>query len=113
MGVIELLRIVHQKHWSCIDDGSVSKLGVPLFVESDIKILNNVVSHFSRVILDPKQVEVKFLNQVRVITVNNAPIESTTRSNIDGGVQCLSKGPTVFAVYPPLHHYTIGSMSLC
>ncbi len=91
MGVIELLSIVppealimHQ--W----DGSVSKLGVPLFVESDIQFWNNVASHISRVIFDPKEVEIKFLNQVRGSTVNNAPIESTTTNNVDGGVQCSS-----------------------
>ncbi len=113
LGVIELLSVVppealviHQ--W----DGSVSKLGVPLFVESDIQFWNDVVSHFSRVIFDPKEVEIKFLNQVRGSTLNNAPIESTTRSNVDGGGQCSSKGPMVFAVSPPIYHDTICS-SLC
>ncbi len=66
MGVIQLLNVVPPKtliihQW----DGEVSKLGVLLFVESDIKCWNDVASHFNRVVLDPKQVDIKLLNKVR------------------------------------------------
>ncbi len=85
LGVIELLSIVPSEtliihQW----DGHVSKLGVPLFVESDIKCWNDVASHFNRAVLDPKQVEIEFLNQDKGITANNAPIKSPKRSIVDG-----------------------------
>ncbi len=95
--------VIHQ--WN----GSVSKLGVPLFVELNIKSWNDVASHFIRVAFDPKELEIKFLNQIQGSMVNNATIDPTTRSNVDGGVQCSINGPTVFAVSPPIHRDIISS----
>ncbi len=57
----------------------------------------------------PKKVEIKFLNQVQGRTVNNAALDSTIRNNIDNGKHCSKKGPSVFAVCPPVHHNHLGS----
>ncbi len=67
-------------------DGQIGQFGVPIFVDSEIKCWNDVASHFVKVVLDSEHVEIQFLNQVQGRTVSNAPLDFTTRNNVDNGI---------------------------
>ncbi len=67
------------------------------------------MSHFERSVIDPDDVELKFIGQCRGWTANDIPIEPTARNVVDGGIQCSTSGPELFVVTPPLHNKNIGS----
>ncbi len=82
--------------------GGVSDTGVPSFASPKfIETWDDISSHFTLREIDPGNVEIVFLNQVRGIPIGNNPVSENTRNCSDGGIQCSSDGPDIFSPNVP------------
>ncbi len=58
-------------------------------------------------VLHPDDDELKFILQVRGVTVNYITTDVSMRNVVDGGIHCSISGPQVFLVALPLHHRSV------
>ncbi len=72
-------------------------------------IWNDVDEYFTERNFHHDDIQKKFVNQIRVKTINNNPTDPTKQNQVDTGIQYSVFGPKIFAVYLLLNFQALDS----